>query len=109
MWVVCLTKAKLENSIMGFADSDYLGDLYKQRSLTDYLFSMSGSVISWKATLQPTFSFSTIVVEYMALIEVAKEAIWLQGLVRELDLMQERIVFCDSQSAINLTKNQMYH
>jgi len=39
-----------------------------------------------------------------------KEAIWLRGLVRDLGLIQDvTIVFCDNQSAIHLTKNQMYH
>ena len=46
----------------------------------------------------------------MAVIEVVKEAIWLQGLLENLGLAQEHInVYCDSQSAIHLTKNQVYH
>jgi hypothetical protein len=37
-------------------------------------------------------------------------AIWLRGLVGDLGLQRdETVVFCDSQSTINLTKNQMYH
>ena len=36
--------------------------------------------------------------------------LWLRGLVTDLGLSQELIViYCDSQSAIHLTKNQMYH
>jgi len=39
-----------------------------------------------------------------------KEAIWLRGLGSDLGLIQDvTVVFCDSQSAIHLTKNQMYH
>ena len=39
-----------------------------------------------------------------------REAIWLRGLVGDLGLKQETTsVFCDNQSAIHLTKNQMYH
>jgi hypothetical protein len=46
----------------------------------------------------------------MAAAEAVKEAIWLRGLVSDLGLQQdETVVFCDSQSAIHLTKNQMYH
>ena len=42
----------------------------------------------------------------MAIIEVMK----LRGLVSDFGLHQElTIIFCDSQSAIHLTKNQMYH
>ena len=82
----------------------------KKRSLTGYVFTLSGCAISWKATLQSTISLSTTETEYMAAIEAIKEAIWLRGLVSDLGLMQdETVVYYDSQSAIRLTKNQMYH
>ena len=81
-------KAKMEDSIIGFVDSDYAGDLDKRRSLTGYLFTLSGSAISWKATLQNTVALSTTEAEYMALSEAVKEAIWLQGLARELGMTQ---------------------
>jgi hypothetical protein len=46
----------------------------------------------------------------MSAAEAVKEAIWLRGLVNDLGLQQdETVVFCDSQSSIHLTKNQMYH
>ena len=39
-----------------------------------------------------------------------KEAIWLRGLDSDLGLIQDvTAVFCDSQSAIHLTNNQMHH
>lgn len=82
----------------------------KRRSLTGYVFTLSGSVISWKATLQSVVALSTTEAEYMAITEAVKEAIWLQGLVSDLGLDQKKtLVFCDSQSAIHLTKNQMFH
>jgi heme/copper-type cytochrome/quinol oxidase subunit 3 len=68
-----------------------------------------GCAISWKATLQSAVAFSTIEAEYMAAEETVKKAIWLRGLVNDLDLQHnETVVFCDSQSTIHLTKNQMY-
>ena len=46
----------------------------------------------------------------MAVIEAIKEAIWLQGLVADLGVIQEKVtVYCDSQSAIHLAKNQVHH
>lgn len=46
----------------------------------------------------------------MAAAEAVKEAIWLRGLVSDLGLQEDvTTVFCDSQSAIHLTKNRMYH
>ena len=46
----------------------------------------------------------------MAITEAVKEAIWLQGLLDDLGVGQKQVtVFCDSQSAIHLAKNQVYH
>lgn len=44
------------------------------------------------------------------MIEAVKEAIWLKGIVSELGVVYESIkVHCDSQSAINLVKYQVFH
>jgi len=46
----------------------------------------------------------------MAVTEAFKEAIWMHGLINDLGILQEHIdVFCDSQSAICLSKNQVHH
>jgi len=39
-----------------------------------------------------------------------KEAIWLQGLLKEIQMLQGKVViFSDSQSVIHLSKNPVYH
>lgn len=76
-----------ENCVLtGYSDSDYAADLDGRRSMTDYVFTVGGSVISWKATLQPSVALSTTEAEYMAVIEPVKEGIWLKGLVNDLGL-----------------------
>ena len=56
----------------------------------------------------PTLSRTTA--EYMAIVEAAKNALRLTGLVKELGLKQEGLeLHCDSQSATHLAKNQVYH
>ncbi|KAL4304503.1 hypothetical protein GQ457_10G014750 [Hibiscus cannabinus] len=55
-------------------------------------------------------ALSTTEAEYMAVVEAAKEALWLIGLVKELGLEQGGVqLHYDSQSAIHLAKNQVYH
>jgi len=61
--------------IAGYLDSDFTGDLDRRRSLTGYAFTLSGSVISWKANLQSTVALSTTEAEYMAVTESVKETI----------------------------------
>ena len=39
-----------------------------------------------------------------------KEAIWLRGILNEINLLNEDVtIFSDSQSAIHLSKNPVYH
>jgi len=59
--------------IAGYSDSDFAGDLDRRRSLTGYTFTLSGSVISWKATLQSTVALSTTEAEYIAVTEAVKK------------------------------------
>ncbi|KAG8492340.1 hypothetical protein CXB51_009634 [Gossypium anomalum] len=88
----------------------YLQDLDRRRSLLGYVFTIGGCPISWKVTLQTTVALSTNEAEYMAIIEACKEAIWLKGLFSELNEdLQITTVFCDSQSAIFLTNDQVFH
>ncbi|XP_070026242.1 secreted RxLR effector protein 161-like [Nicotiana sylvestris] len=97
-------------SVVGYCDSDFAGDLDKQRSTTGYVFTFAKALVSWKSTLQSTIALSTTEAEYMTITKAVKEAIWLQGLLKELGIGHKSItIFCDSQSAIQLAKNQVYH
>jgi hypothetical protein len=61
--------------LIGYVDSDYVGDLDRRRSLTCYVFTVGSCVVSWKVVLQPIVAFSTNEVEYMAIAEACKELI----------------------------------
>ncbi|KAH9670611.1 hypothetical protein KPL70_017043 [Citrus sinensis] len=109
------TKRGTEVDVEGYVDADYADDLDKRRSLTCYLFTLSGCTINWKASLQSVVALSTTEAEYTVLsvrksAEAFKEAIWLRGMVTELGFEQRQVVVhCDSQSAICLSKNQVHH
>ena len=97
-------------SVVGYVDSDYAGDLDNRRSTTGYVYTLAGGPICWRSGLQSLVALSTTEAEYMAIAEAAKEALWLAGLVRELGVQQGGVqLHCDSQSAIYLAKNQVYH
>ena len=51
---------KSERSIIcGYVDSDYAGDLEKRRSITGYVFTLSGGPISLRSILQGVMALST--------------------------------------------------
>ena len=84
--------------------------IFKRRSTTGYVFTLAKAPVSWKSTLQSTVALSTMEAKYIAITEAVKEAIWLQGLLDDLGVGQKQVtVFCDSQRAIHLAKNQVYH
>ncbi|GJT45490.1 hypothetical protein Tco_0954205 [Tanacetum coccineum] len=94
----------------GFVDADYAKDPDKGRSITEYVFMVHGCVVSWKATLQYVVALSTTEAWYMALTKAVKESIWLKGLLIELGVnLRLVVVNCDNQSAINLSRNAMFH
>ncbi|KAL0392736.1 UNVERIFIED_CONTAM: Retrovirus-related Pol polyprotein from transposon TNT 1-94 [Sesamum radiatum] len=96
--------------VVRYVDSDYVGDLDDRRSKTGYVFTLGGGLICWKSTVQSILASSTAEAEYMAVTEAAKEALWLNGLAKELGVEQGGVqLYCDSQSAICLAKNQVYH
>ena len=79
-----------------YVDSDYIADLDKRRSTTEYVFTLSQVPVSWRYTLQSTVALSTVEAEYMALTEVVKEAIWLQDLMDDLGIEQDFLqIYCD--------------
>ena len=79
--------------IVGYCDSDYAGDLDKRRSTTGYLFTLAKALVSWKSTLQSTVALSKTEAEYMAIIEVVKEAIWLHELSKTWELVRKNLSY----------------
>ncbi|KAG8482954.1 hypothetical protein CXB51_021884 [Gossypium anomalum] len=94
---VCLQFGRTRDGVIRNVDTDFAGDLDRRRSLTSYIFTIG-------------VALSTIEAEYMAITKACKEAIWLKGLFSEFNEdLQISTVFCDSQSVIFLTKDQMFH
>lgn len=55
-------------------------------------------------------ALSSTEAEYIALTEAVKEGMWLKGFITELGLKQEAVsIHCDSQSAIHLSRNSVFH
>ncbi|GAA0144952.1 hypothetical protein LIER_05265 [Lithospermum erythrorhizon] len=45
--------------VSGYSDSSYAGYVNSKRSMTDYVFTLGGYIVSWKTTLHPTMTLST--------------------------------------------------
>jgi len=94
----------------GFTDADMAGDIDSRKSTSGYLITYSGGAVSWQSRLQKCVALSTTEAEYIAITEAAKELLWMKKFLQELGLQQERyLLYCDSQSAIHLSKNSTFH
>lgn len=96
--------------VKGYCDSDHAGDRDRRRSTSGMVFTLGGNTISWRSSLQKVVALSTTEAEYIALNEAGKEAIWLKGLMKSFGYEQKSIeIFCDSSSAMALSKNSVFH
>jgi len=74
------------------------------------VFTVAECIISWKAELQDIVALSTTEEEYMTAVEASKETLWFRRLVETFGIIHDSIwVHYDSQSAILLAKDHMYH
>ena len=106
---LCYRKGS-EFVLKGYCDSDYAADCDKRRSISGVVVTLGGNTISWRSRLQKVVTLSTTEAEYLAMNDAGKEALWLKGLLIDFGYEQKCVdIFCDSQSAIALSKNNMYH
>ena len=107
---LCLTFDDYKLVLEGYVDANWAGDLDGRKSTSGYLFTFARGAVSWQSRLQKCVVLSTIEAEYIVTNEAGKEMLWFKRFLQELGLKQEGyVVNCDSQSAIDLSKNSMYH
>ncbi len=101
---------RTNQDLQGFVDADMGGDLDGRKSTTGYVFTLGGTTVSWVSKLQKKVALSTTEAEYVAVTEASKEMIWLRSFLEELgQKLDDSTLHCDSQSAIHLAKNPVYH
>jgi hypothetical protein len=78
-----LTYGQTQGEMMGYADAD--GSTAEDRlTISGYAFIINGRAVSWSAKPQLIISLSTTESEYVAAAHAAKEALWLQSLIKQL-------------------------
>ena len=91
-------------------DADLGGNIDSGKSTSVYIYTIGETIVSWMSRLQNCVSLSFTEAEYVAIVEAGKEMIWLADYIQELVKKQsEKIHYSDSQSTIQLVKNQVYY
>ena len=79
--------------------------------ISGYVFCIDGGAISWDSRKQALVSLSTTESEYVAMMHVTKEALWIWMFLGKIfrPLMKLMLLYCDNQSAITIAKNDQFH
>ena len=62
-------------TLQGFVDADLGGDVDSSKSISGYIYTISGTTVSWMSRLQKCVSLSSTEAEYVAIAEAGKEMI----------------------------------
>ncbi|KAL0296000.1 UNVERIFIED_CONTAM: Secreted RxLR effector protein [Sesamum radiatum] len=82
------SKCSDDIKLIGYVDSNYANDKDSRKSTTSYVFTLCGTCISWKSQLQHMVALSTTETEYIAMTEAFREALWLEGLLKEIGFLK---------------------
>nr|XP_009785523.1 PREDICTED: uncharacterized protein LOC104233776 [Nicotiana sylvestris] len=96
--------------IRAFCDSDLAACPETRKSVSGFIVLLGNSHIGWKSKKQSTISLSSAEAEYRAARQVVGELVWLVTLLEELTIpMNLLIPFCDSQAALQIARNSVFH
>ncbi|XP_039143969.1 uncharacterized mitochondrial protein AtMg00810-like [Dioscorea cayenensis subsp. rotundata] len=100
-----------EFNLTGYSDSDLGGSQDDRKSTTGWLFSLGSTAIAWCSKKQPITALSSTEAEYISITSAACEAIWLRGLLEDLNEAQgsPSIIRCDNKAAISIARNPVMH
>lgn len=107
-----LTYAASSGKVLGYSDAS-LNEQGGGKSRSGYVFTLSGGAVSWRSCKQGLVALSSCEAEFVALAESMKEGKWIKAFLQELGLGKcspsPFVLYSDSQSAIKLLENPIYH
>jgi histone deacetylase 1/2 len=97
-------------ALHGFTDADWAGSTDDRKSTGGYLVVFGQTPISWKSSKQRTVARSSTEAEYKALADDTAEVIWLQYLLRDLQILSTSAptLWCDNLGATYLSANPIF-
>lgn len=98
-------------SLTAYSDSDWPACPITRRSLSAYVVLLGDSIVSWKTKKQHTVSRSSAEAEYRSMADTTCELKWLKRLLLQLGFTHHHPMrlFCDSQAALHIAKNPVFH
>jgi hypothetical protein len=94
-----------------YTDSDYAGSIDDRKNTSGYAFLFGNNLISWASKKQPIVYISYAEAEYVAATTSTCHAVWLKRLLMDFGYTTKEpiSIFCDNNSVISLSKNNVFH
>eukprot|EP00253_Pinus_taeda_P027463 PITA_27463 len=88
---VLQSKEEASPLLVGFTNSDWVGDPNDWKSTVGYVFTLGSGPITWACKKQSTISLSSAEAEYRGTVEASKEALWLRQTLLEFGFQQQHL------------------
>ena len=91
-------KAKSDLGLIGFINSDWVGENTDRKSTSGYFFMPTEGPISYSIKKQSAIALSSTKAEYRGVVNAATQCLWLQGILGECGFESEfsNINYCDN-------------
>lgn len=98
-------------TLLGYTDSDCSGDLVHRKSTAGILFFLGLNLVTWSSQKERVVALSSCEAEYVAAALGTCQGVWLSTLIADLTVQatQKFRLLVDNQSAIELSKNPVFH
>ncbi|CAH9143337.1 unnamed protein product [Cuscuta epithymum] len=106
-----LLRADGDLTLTGWCDSDWAACPLTRKSLSGWLVFLGHSPVSWKTKKQTTVARSSAEAEYRSMAAATCELKWLKALLLSLGIHHPQAIplYCDSQSALHIARNPVFH
>ncbi|CAA7044030.1 unnamed protein product [Microthlaspi erraticum] len=106
-----LLRSDSDLRVTAYCDSDWNACPLTRKSLRAYIVLLGASPVSWKTKKQKTVSMSSAEAEYRSMSFALRELKWIKRLLTAFDVSHSMPMklFCDSQSAIYIAANPVFH
>lgn len=97
--------------LSGYSDSNMAGDTDDRKSTGGVAFYLNQNLITWVSQKQRCVALSSCEAEFMAANAAACQGVWLRNLLRQITDIGDApvVIYIDNKSAIDLTKNPVFH
>jgi hypothetical protein len=93
--------------LIGFTDFEWVGNSTDHKSTSGYSLSLGSRPICWLSKKHDALSLSSAEAEYIGVVNITIQAMWLQHFLIDLRIQFHRsiAIWCDNQSTLKLCRD----